>query len=167
MNEYVSQVTTIFKADLSKKNTEVTYESILKTEFTKSDSQSAWIEIKDLINSELSPSWNEKQPNANKLFNKSRLNFVAYYGTPEFIGKHGDKQELIIEKTQNGLELIVFYEIDNPEFLTGLANNLNQFSELSLYMRLNQRDQDFVNLKVGTRLVTSIAYLTLTFNSNV
>ena len=63
MNPYVTQVTTIFKANLSNKNTEATYESILKTEFTKSDSQSAWIEIKDLFNSELSSSWNKKQPN--------------------------------------------------------------------------------------------------------
>ena len=165
MNEYVNQVTTIFKADLNKKNAEVTYESILKTEFTKSDSQSTWIEIKDLFNSELSASWNEKQPYTNKLFNKSRLNFVAYYGKPEFIGKHGDKQELIIEKTQEGLNLIIFYEVEKAEFLTNISNNLNQYLELNLYMRLAEKDEVFGTFEVGNRKVIKISHLSLTFSN--
>ena len=165
MNPYVTQVTTIFKANLSNENTEATYESILKTEFTKSDSQSAWIEIKDLFNSELSSSWNKKQPNTNKLFNNSRLNFVAYYGKPEFIGKHGDKQQLIIEKTQEGLELIIFYEVEKVEFLTNMTNNLNQYSELSLYMRLDERDEVFGTFEAGSRKVIKIPHLSLTFSN--
>ena len=165
MVEYVNQVTAIFKADLNKKNTEATYESILKTEFTKSDSQSAWIEIKDLINSDLEPSWNEKQPNTNKLFKKSRLNFVAYFGKPEFVSGHGDKQQLIIQKTQEGLELIVFYEVDKPEFFTSLSNNLNQYSELILYMRLNERDENFEVDEDGRRIVVPISHVSLSFTN--
>lgn len=165
MVEYVNQVIAIFKADLNKKNAEATYESILKTEFTQSDSQSSWIEIKDLINSELEGSWDNKQPNTNKLFNKSRLNVVAYFGKPEFIGKHGDKQELIIQKTQEGLELIVFYEVDKAEFLANLTNNLNQYSELSLYMRLDERDEKFGTFEAGSREVIKISHLSLTFTN--
>lgn len=165
MVEYVSQVTAIFKADLNKKNTEATYESILKTEFTKSDSQSAWIEIKDLINSELEESWDKKQPYMNQLLNKSRLNFVAYYGNPEFIRKNGDRQELIIEKTKEGLQLIVFYEVDKAEFLSNLTNNLNQYSELSLYMRLDERDEKFGTFGAGSRKLIKISHLSLTFTN--
>ena len=157
MVEYVNQVIAIFKADLNKKNAEATYESILKTEFTQSDSQSSWIEIKG--------SWDNKQPNTNKLFNKSRLNVVAYFGKPEFIGKHGDKQELIIQKTQEGLELIVFYEVDKAEFLANLTNNLNQYSELSLYMRLDERDEKFGTFEAGSREVIKISHLSLTFTN--
>jgi hypothetical protein len=163
MNPHLTQVTTIFKTNLSNKNTETTYESILKTEFTESDSQSAWIEIKDLINSELEAFWDKKQSNTNKFFNKSKLNLVIYYGKPEFIGKHVSKQDLTIQMTENGLELIIFYEVGKAEFLTNISNNLNQYSELSLYMRLNKMDEEFTNIGVGKGMNTLIAHLSLTF----
>ena len=133
------------------------FDSIAKNAVRNIDRQGAWLEIADLL---IAPP-NESCPNAAKLFSDLPLKIVAYCGHAEFAGKNSC-QELTLTRGKDELIASVFLRVESESYLNGIATALRGHRELSLWMRLDCKDDALRNIEDLTRI--PLQHLSLSFS---
>lgn len=151
----MNEASLVFKKSLvGAEPTPYVFDSIAKTIVRDTNRQGAWLEIMDL---KLAPPF-DGLPNAAKLFNSLPLKVIAYCGYSEFASK-SSFQDLCITRDKDELLASVFLRVESKAYLNGIANALKTHNELSLWMRLDCKDdmiEEIANI--------SIQHLSLSFS---
>jgi hypothetical protein len=152
------KVFVIFKKILNAGENEGTcFESTIPNMFSKTESSSITLEIKELVNYSLGESWNEKQPNTNKQFANKKANLVIYYGELDVFSK---KQKQAIQLSSDGA--FIMWRVDSIEYLMGISNSLRHSKEASLKIDLDEDDFFFGEEK--SLFNVTINKISITFN---
>ena len=153
----MNEASLIFKKSLvGAEPTPYVFDSIAKTIVRDTNRQGAWLEIMDLKIAQ--PIGNS--PNAARHFNSLPLKVIAYCGYSEFASKDSF-QDLSITRDKNELLASVFLRVESEAYLNGIASSLRTHKELSLWMRLDCKDDKLVTLEDMQNI--PFQHLSLTF----
>ena len=153
----MNEASLIFKKSLvGAEPTPYVFDSIAKTIVRDTNRQGAWLEIMDLKIAQ--PIGNS--PNAARHFNNLPLKVIAYCGYSEFASKDSF-QDLSITRDKNELLASVFLRVESEAYLNGIASSLRTHKELSLWMRLDCKDDKLVTLEDMQNI--PVQHLSLTF----
>ncbi len=153
----MNEASLIFKKSLvGAEPTPYVFDSIAKTIVRDTNRQGAWLEIMDLKIAQ--PIGNS--PNAARHFNNLPLKVIAYCGYSEFASKDSF-QDLSITRDKNELLASVFLRVESEAYLNGIASSLRTHKELSLWMRLDCKDDKLVTLEDMQNIL--VQHLSLTF----
>jgi len=143
----MNEASLVFKKSLVGADpTPYVFDSIAKTVVRDTNRQGAWLEIMDL---KLAPPF-DRFPNAAKHFTNLPLKIVAYCGYSEFASKDSF-QDLTITRSKDEQLASVFLRVESEAYLNGIASSLKTHNELSLWMRLDCKDekiQDLTNIAI-------------------
>ena len=153
----MNEASLIFKKSLvGAEPTPYVFDSIAKTIVRDTNRQGAWLEIMDLKIAQ--PIGNS--PNAARHFSNLPLKVIAYCGYSEFASKDSF-QDLSITRDKNELLASVFLRVESEAYLNGIASSLRTHKELSLWMRLDCKDDKLVTLEDMQNIL--VQHLSLTF----
>jgi hypothetical protein len=153
----VNEASLVFKKSLVGADpTPYVFDSIAKTVVRDTNRQGAWLEIMDL---KLAPPF-DRFPNVAKHFTNLPLKIVAYCGYSEFASKDSF-QDLSITRDKDELLASVFLRVESEAYLNGIASSLKTHKELSLWMRLDYKDDKLVD--IGDLQSIPVQHLSLTF----
>ena len=151
----MNEASLVFKKSLvGAEPTPYVFDSIAKTVVRDTNRQGAWLEIIDL---KLAHPF-DRFPNAAKHFTNLPLKIVAYCGYSEFASKDSF-QDLSITRDKDELLASVFLRVESEAYLNGIASSLKTHKELSLWMRLDCKDEKITDItNIG------IQHLSLSFS---
>ncbi len=133
------------------------FDSIAKTVVRDTNRQGAWLEIAGL---KIAPPF-ERSPNSAKHFTNLPLKIVAYCGYSEFASKDSF-QDLSVTRHGDEILATVFLRVESEAYLNGIANSLKTNKELSLWMRLDCKDEKLVAIEDLQNI--TVQHLSLTFS---
>ncbi len=153
----MNETSLVFKKSLvGAEPTPYVFDSIAKTVVRDTNRQGAWLEIMDL---KLAPPF-DRFPNAAKHFTNLPLKIVAYCGYSEF-ASNDSFQDLSITQDKDELLASVFLRVESEAYLNGIANALKTHKELSLWMRLDSKEDKLISLEDMRNV--RVQHLSLTF----